>query len=1411
MKWLRQHKMLSFGIAVPLLLVILYNTTFVKTYTRQVLGESLMAMATQADPSISAITYTEVSYSLVYSQLSISNLVVAIKIDNGTTGIKKLAIEQLDLDVNDLWKIYFNKTVEIEGMSLQRPEVEVQKKLTGDQKTSVSLEAGDVYLSISKVLQALAISEFEMNHGHFKLDIISEEGVSPIVINDLSLWIKNFELNDESDERTDKILFTDNIKVKLLDQTVHLADSIHTMHIDSLILTTADESFFVYGFKVKSQKAETEKANYYDMEVPLLSITDVDYGKAYNERSLEIGKLVLSGGQVQINNQVAKTKKRDPDLLLQLNQVFGQLSIGELTLDDIQLSINASPIGIEEKFVFDQLDLSIFEIDLNKTNTSIGFENRYFKDLELTLKNHQIVLGRSNHQITIHDLHIATKSELFEAGRITVAPIQKDNSISTLSEITVEKLKLEGFDPYQYVNERLLLLELLRVEKIRVAITPKVRSPKPGKVKMPSLENLYPFVAPFLKTIAIDSLSIQNISLNYKTKNGAIQLSQATLLIDGFTLDSTSYLTQENFLHASDFRLLVPAATIPIKNHQIVIDSFLLDRGKSLLATNQIRVTKNKASDGMVLAGGLDQLYFKGFNLRKILYNKKYVFDSLIIKHPVIRLETGSTASAETNAPQSISALIAEMQIGLVALEDGDILVQRDGTKFLSMQHLNLVIKNGELSQDFLTRNELIPKYDDFLLSFDSLYFSSPAFRHKLGIENCQFHLSDSTGLIKNISIEPLALTDSLVSFSAKIQRVDFQGINDYNDYFSNNLDLSSLSIINPTVSIKGGAAAKDKPSTPLPKVQSRMLSFGLDTLGVGAFNIIGGSLQYQGIDNERLRITDLTLTMTDFDIVHDQEMTPDRFMYADDVSMTLSAIDYKGKAVHDSISISRTILSSKSKTFEFDSISLSLGEVNPIAAAIPSVKLTGLSFYELLQNRNLSADDLAIAYPVLRISLPESKGSIKKERFAQLNRYPFDENKIASIQIQSTSILDAKILGLKDSLMSIGNVDFRLTNFILHPDSIALNNLPFHSESFDLSVSDLNYRINSLNKISAAKVNYASKPSTFTVDSFSLTPLFGIKEYHEKVGEQSNWMSIKNAKIKVNNLDFDKLISEKSIHASSVLVDDMKISTHRDKRFPFPENQRRALPQRNLHELTIGLSIDTLVLQDGFVEYIEQSAKASGEGRIYFDDMSALITNITNDSLRILQNPRMRVAAQTRLYGKGRVVSVFNFDLSDPEYTYDYTVSVGPFDLQALNEILEPGVLAKVRSGKLNSLQQVVSANNDYAQGEMIFRYQDLKVGLIKDVEEPNPGLGKVLASFFANTFIVRTRNPAPFVRKSDVFYERNQAKSIFDYLVKSTLSGVVESIGARNNRKSIRRHNKNIEQETIRRRKSLPGEERN
>jgi hypothetical protein len=114
------------------------------------------------------------------------------------------------------------------------------------------------------------------------------------------------------------------------------------------------------------------------------------------------------------------------------------------------------------------------------------------------------------------------------------------------------------------------------------------------------------------------------------------------------------------------------------------------------------------------------------------------------------------------------------------------------------------------------------------------------------------------------------------------------------------------------------------------------------------------------------------------------------------------------------------------------------------------------------------------------------------------------------------------------------------------------------------------------------------------------------------------------------------------------------------------------------------------------------------------------------------------------------------------------------------------------------------VEGNRDYVIGEMEFLYEDLHFNLIGKKTGTTSAMGPALGTFFANTFIVNRNNPRLlFARNGNIYFERDTTKSIINYLTKATLSGVVSSIGARNNRKDIRKANKEAKEKQDRKRK--------
>ena len=75
---------------------------------------------------------------------------------------------------------------------------------------------------------------------------------------------------------------------------------------------------------------------------------------------------------------------------------------------------------------------------------------------------------------------------------------------------------------------------------------------------------------------------------------------------------------------------------------------------------------------------------------------------------------------------------------------------------------------------------------------------------------------------------------------------------------------------------------------------------------------------------------------------------------------------------------------------------------------------------------------------------------------------------------------------------------------------------------------------------------------------------------------------------------------------------------------------------------------------------------------------------------------------------------------------------------------------------------------------------------------------MGVTLKSFFANTFVVKKNNSKYrlFGRRGSMYYERDPSRISLDYAAKTALSGVVSSIGARNNSKEIKRVQKEEKQ---------------
>jgi hypothetical protein len=402
----------------------------------------------------------------------------------------------------------------------------------------------------------------------------------------------------------------------------------------------------------------------------------------------------------------------------------------------------------------------------------------------------------------------------------------------------------------------------------------------------------------------------------------------------------------------------------------------------------------------------------------------------------------------------------------------------------------------------------------------------------------------------------------------------------------------------------------------------------------------------------------------------------------------------------------------------------------------------------------------------------------------------------IRNIQIDSSVFDWAKN---NDPNFPLRNTKFSLSVTNLELDSLSKIRIGDNIEDITLVIRDHYLNLpDSLNRLGVEEFRVSTGRRKIEVKNISLHSRVGKYEYAKHVGHQVTWQKLDGLNVSLDSIDIPAFLNEQAIVAHKLTVNGGKLTLFRDKQYEFPEDQRRAMPQDALRKINTLVTIDSVHINDLNVEYRERQQSDRKEGYITIDNITGRIGTITNDSVHIAYDNNIRATASCDLYNQGHITANFDFLSNDPDNRFVWSLTFTAMDAKEFNNILEETAYVSIVSGGIKSISLNAEADNTYATGKMRFLYNDLKVSTIKRKNMKTSGLGPGLMSFFANTFVVKKNNPNArvFVRTGDIYYERDERKVVFDYLVKTALSGVVSSIGARSNRKELKRIKKESKQ---------------
>jgi hypothetical protein len=536
--------------------------------------------------------------------------------------------------------------------------------------------------------------------------------------------------------------------------------------------------------------------------------------------------------------------------------------------------------------------------------------------------------------------------------------------------------------------------------------------------------------------------------------------------------------------------------------------------------------------------------------------------------------------------------------------------------------------------------------------------------------------------------------------------------------------------------------------------------------------------------------------------------MTESNLMFASDIQVFMDSIS-RTSPLDDQFILKDFSLSTEGQSFSVNSIQyLSAPETDKSSDSylnLGSISTSGIDYFELVVGKRISLDVLEIDSPDLVLNQMRSSINSTGSQTQPLNLYEmisghFHEIKARDVRLNKLRLKIKENDQPKKGAYLFEQIDFRLKHILIDSTNRIFGNRFLYSEDLDFTIH--NFRetsADSLYDFGASTIRFRSNNAILKIDSGFLRPNLGDSAFAAKIGVQSDRLEFVFDSLKLSQFRLLDFLQNRNLHIGKAELDGLKGEDYRNKIYPFPENHFPKLPASALQNLDFDVRIDKFLVRNSFFKYREYRPPAVKPGEIWFSDINIQGKNITNDSARIAENELMEFNASARLMGTAGLGLNLKFDLKKQNDVFWATGVLNQFDMTELNPILEHVAFVKVTKGYNSMLHFNFVADNDVAKGNMSFEYEKLHIRLIDKKTLRTRGFGESIASFIANTFVVRRNNPKYifFKRHGDIYFSRDKEKSFFNYISKSTLSGVNSTIRGMNEERKEKRRKKEMERQ--------------
>ncbi|MEX2591821.1 MAG: hypothetical protein WD426_03540 [Anditalea sp.] len=1249
-------------------------------------------------------------------------------------------------------------------------------------------------------------------------DLLLENFISQrsITAENTNLYVKDIQLFAQSDVATP--FNAQGFELDLQNFEMFLSDSVHTVKATSVNISSLDR--FIKVEKVSIQPDFNKSADiYYEINLDDLELSDADIDQMFYTSDVSIGTLMLNNPEFSLFSGLTAINDSDPanGLYPLIEDILASISIEDLTIVNGKYLQRGIEDANKNRIEAEEINFKMDRVYIGPDESKREDQFFYAQDAEVDISNVKVALADGVHWISGDRVHLSSFEDRISVKDVRVIPIFEEGKEPdiTLFEVEVPFISFGNANLKKIYNENILDIDEMMISSPVVLL-----KDLKANQNIAARSTLQELTKDYLKAIYIKRLEMTEGKLvldnNLRIRQDSLSFGKISFVLEDFRLDeqvesdesAKIFLAEELQLEIEDYALklsdnlhLFTAKKILIntKEEFIGIEGFRLKPQHP----NNIQNTLNRYSKTTILDIEVPNFYARGVDISEAYFNEKLFISEINVPSPIIKLQiqgSQEVADEENKVDRRdilnlLTSYFSVVKVDAVNVEEGALVFEnygKDKIQTFAENDVSIGITDFYVDEYIDPLDSRVLFAEELDIRLNNYVFNIAEGKYSIVADGISFNSALEEINTFNVRLRPSSTLDAKAVIQADIPNMTIKGVDLEAFLFENTLSLSKLKLSGADVKLSLNRRIKEGESASgIPRRWERNLPKTIEIIKIDTVEAENAKFNVAYREDERnveLINSGVNLSFYGFLLDSAKLVEGDIAAFFSNMSMEIDKFSLSLRDSIHTINFSKVGLNTKGDEIIFDDFTITpknfIGKKGfpVIDAKIPLVSLKTQSLTSLQSTGDFLIKELLLSKPEIILYLDQDEAvQLDEDQEEQVVQTVIENLNVENFEINEGSLIlrekgDAKeVNSFKNLSMILNDLNFDLSS----PES--LGKKFYLNKNFQFELRD--YEVKLPDSLNILKIGLALLSKDFLkLEDVSLFPRYGDYQYTRKVGFQADVAQVHIPEMVFEDINVEKLLGEKILEAGTVRLNDVTVDVFRDKRHELQPEINRGMPQELMMKALVEIKLDSLIVRNGKVVYREFPEKGMIPGELSFTGLNAMMS-----PFYVSKDPEDYPVTSSNLEAEALLNGEAPMSLRGELFFYEpfpihIVAEVEEFELSLLNSIVETNAFSTIRRGVVRGGKWQFVADENVAQGNMTLRYNDLKLRLLEErTLERGRGRKNVL-TFVINNLAVRSNNPRKIFNrlvKSPIYQERDKGRFIFNYLWKSTLSGVKGSVG--------------------------------